>query len=211
MNRNHLHTRAEHIADLRPLLAGFRLSDRERQGLAALRSQLVELDGQLAGVSNPVVRAGLKEARCAIRTGTGGADELQTALRRADDKHDIRRALKTRNAELGREAGRLLQPIFERAVASVKPRAEKLRTEAAARIRTFLPTADADQLAAADVVVAGVEAAVELLETHARSCADAQAEGGRWRPSAETLDKLLASLGEKLSDRPATVGVNSAG
>jgi hypothetical protein len=29
--------------------------------------------------------------------------------------------------------------------------------------------------------------------------------------AAETLDKLLASLGEKISDRPAMVGTDSAG
>lgn len=203
MNKNHLLTRCQYLADVRPLLAGFRLSDRERQDLAVLRSQLVELDGQLAGVSNGVVRAGIREARGGIRSGTGSAEDLQAALRRADDKLDLRRSLKGRNAELGREAGRLLQPIFERAVAAVRPRAEKLRTEAAARIRTFLPTADPDALAGEDHVVRGVTAALELLEMHVRSCVDSQVEGARWRPSVDTLDRLLASLGEKLSDHPA--------
>jgi hypothetical protein len=190
---------SNHAADLRPILSGFKLSATERQDLVTLRAQLVELDAHLAQVSGPVVRAGLKSARCAIRTGAGSSNDLQAALRRADDKIDIRRALKARNAELGREAGRLLEPIFERAVVTVKPRAEKLRAEAVERITRLLPVADADQLAGQDVVLVAVEAAVELLETHARSCTDAQAEGGRWRPSADTLDRLLASLGEKIS------------
>ncbi len=190
---------SNHAADLRPILSGFKLSATERQDLVTLRAQLVELDAHLAQVSGPVVRAGLKSARCAIRTGAGSSNDLQAALRRADDKIDIRRALKTRNAELGREAGRLLQPIFERAVVTVKPRAEKLRADAVARIKMFLLGADADQLAGQDVVLVAVEAAVELLETHARSCTDAQAENGKWRPTAETLDRLLASLGEKIS------------
>lgn len=211
MNKNTSLVRAAHIADLRPLLVGFKLSDRERSDLATLRGKLVELDAELTKVANPVLHAGLKRARCDVRNGTGGPAELQAALRMREDGQAIRRALKTRNSELGREAGRLLQPLFERAVATVKPRGEKLRTEAAERIKRFLPTADADQLAAVDVVVAGVEAAVELVEAHARSCRDAQREGGRWRPSAETLDRLLGSLGEKLSGRPAMVGAISAG
>ena len=208
---NTLLPRTEHIADLRPALVGFKLTATERQELATLRGQLDDIGADLERVSNPRLHAGLKSARCAIRTGTGGLDGLQAALRLRDDGRDVRRTLKSRNAELGREAGRLLQPIFERAVATVKPRAEKLRIEAVERIKRFLPSADAAELAAVDPVVAGVEAAVQLLETHVRSCADAQAENGRWRPSAETVDRLLASLGEKISDRPAMVGTDSAG
>jgi hypothetical protein len=128
---------------------------------------------------------------------------LQSALRRSEDAHDIRRALKSRNAELGREAGRLLEGVFTRAADAARPLVAKIRAEAEARIRTFLPTADASKLAAQDPVVRGLTDGLELLETHAASCADAQLEGGRWRLSAETLDRLLASLGLDLSDQHA--------
>ena len=190
---------SHYAADLRPLLAGFRLTDGEREDLATLRGKLVELDSQLEKVSGPVVHSGLKTARCRIRVGAGSADELQAALRLRDDARDVRRTLKTRNAELGREAGRLLEPVFRRAVDTARPRVAKLRADAVTRIKTFLLGADADRLVGQDLILVAVEAAVELLETHARSCADAQSENGKWRPSGETLDRLLASLGEKIS------------
>ncbi len=80
MNRNHLLTRCQYPAELRPLLVGFKLTATERQDLVALRSQLIELDGQLAQCSSPAVRAGLKSARCGIRSGPGSADDLQATL-----------------------------------------------------------------------------------------------------------------------------------
>ena len=201
MSGNLVLERSDHAADLRKVLAGFRITDAERQSLAELRVQLVELGGQLSTVSNPAVSREVRSARCGIRSGTLGPDALQSALRRSEDKRDIRRALKSRNAELGREAGRLLEGVFTRAADAARPLVAKIRAEAEARIRTFLPTADASKLAAQDPVVRGLTDGLELLETHAASCADAQLEDGRWRLSAETLDRLLASLGLNLSDR----------
>ena len=194
MNRNLQLTRPDHTADLKPLLVGLTITPAEKAKLADLRAQLAEVEAQLDKVSNPVVSAGIKSVRSAIRAGTGTPDDLQNAIALGQDCRDIRRTLKTRQAEIGRSVAQVLAPLIERAIPQVERGLEKLRQETKARLEKYLPHCDADALVEADPCVAGVRVALAALRTQAESLIEAQDPGSSWKPYTSTIDRMVAPL-----------------
>jgi hypothetical protein len=199
MNKNTLITRPDNIATLRPFLAEMKITAAEKAKLDDLRAQLAKVESELAKVSNPAIKKATGKIRSGLRAGTSSGDELQDALRLAEDSRDIRRGLKSRMAELGRALAGVLEPIFGRAVPMAEKGLTELRKETGKRIAKLLPTADVNDLVVADACVAGVAAALNDLKAQAENMRSAQAEGANWKPYSATIDRMLQPLVGTLS------------
>ena len=183
-----------HLGTLRPLLKDMAITAAEKSKLDDLRRQLAEVEAELDRVSNPEISRVTKGIRVGIRNGTSTTEELQTARALADDARDIRRQLKGRQAEIGRDVAGVLVPLIDRAVPVVERGLQKLKTEAAERVARFLPGADLDALVAADPVIAGITAALGDLTVRGENMRLAATPEGNWRAYSSSVDRYVKDL-----------------